>query len=160
MSTAKILGLSAFSVAMLGMAGANRASLGGSRTPDVLVQELRLDGNQSQRVASILSDFRESVRPIQEELRQVRNGLMRALREGREGGEIDALNRRQVVAYARLATAESAALAKIFALLNPDQKARATTMLARIGSILQIRPSPPQSTYRRPYASAEKRHVI
>ncbi len=85
---------------------------------------------------------------------------MGAFWEGREGGEIDALNRRQVVAYARLATAESAALAKIFALLNPDQKARATTMLARIGSILQIRPSPPQSTYRRPYASAEKRHVI
>jgi hypothetical protein len=157
MDTWKICALGVISFALLWMAGQKSGDPAGSGTPDMLARELALDASQKRKVTSILEDLRESARPIQAELQQVRDNLVRALKDGRE---VDVLNRRQVVAYARLSAAESDGLAKIFAVLNAQQKSRATTVPARIGSILQIRPAQPERKYRQAAAAPERKHLI
>src|SRR5574340_445059 len=119
-----------------------RGKRGDSSTLLVFAREVRLDPGQLGSVNSILDDARQSQRLIQDELRRVRASLIRALAESRDE-DIERLNRQHTALSMRRSALESAALARIFSLLDEGQKSRAKDALGQIEGMIQGSPGNP-----------------
>ncbi|MCL5743663.1 MAG: Spy/CpxP family protein refolding chaperone [Acidobacteria bacterium] len=138
--TRYMLGFAAGAVVWLGMfAGAREAAMrsssavGSRLTSDVLAKKLELNVSQKNQVNSILDSMQRSIAPVEAELQQTRRDLIRALAEARSRDTLRQLRQKESAAHAQIIEVRSNALARIFALLNDTQKARARSMLERFG---------------------------
>lgn len=138
--TRYILGFAAGAVVWMGLfAGAREAAMRSSSgaasrlMSDTLARELELNVSQKSKVNSILESMRQSAAPAEAELQRIRRDLIRALSEAGSGDTLRQLRQKESAAHAQIVEVQSTALARIFALLNDTQKARARSIFERFG---------------------------
>jgi hypothetical protein len=116
---------------------------------DRLAQKLNLSRVQQVQVKSILDDARQFARPMEEELREIRQARIRTFVEGPTQEEIERLNRQTALLYTRISALESVALGRIIALLDAGQKSRAQGAFDSVASYLQSRANAVEGTDRK-----------
>jgi Spy/CpxP family protein refolding chaperone len=97
---------------------------------------LGLTDSQKSQLQSIWNDVRGSAQPLQRQIQQGRQALLAAVKDGKEQREIDRLTREHGNLLAELTAKETAAFAKLFAVLNPEQQKKAEDLYARMPGML------------------------
>jgi Spy/CpxP family protein refolding chaperone len=89
---------------------------------------LNLTEDQKQQAKSIWQAARESSRPVAQQLRQSRMALRDAAKSGRPDAEIDQLSANVGNLAGQMAAVRAKAFGKFYALLTPEQRAKADQM--------------------------------
>lgn len=88
-----------------------------------MMQQLNLTDVQKQQAKAIFQQTRESVRPVREQLKQNREALAAAVKADNTA-EIHNLAAKQATLQSRMVEARADAMAKFYATLTPEQRAK------------------------------------
>jgi Spy/CpxP family protein refolding chaperone len=91
------------------------------------MQALNLTDSQKQQAKAIFQQTRETTKPIADQLKQNHEALTAAIKANNVA-QIDSLSAQQGTLRGQLLAARSEGRAKFYALLTPDQKAKADQM--------------------------------
>lgn len=92
-----------------------------------IATQLELTEAQKQFAQNLFQENRAAVRPVMQQLRQVRQQMAAAVKANNEA-EITRLAQEQAQLTAQLHAAHAKAMAKLYAQLTPEQKAKADSM--------------------------------
>ncbi len=92
---------------------------------EIVADKLHLNKEQKEQFAAILSAGQEEMRPISQQLMQGRNVITTALIQGQGQAEISKLMAQFTDLEAQRAAVEAKAYAKLYAILEPKQQAKA-----------------------------------
>jgi hypothetical protein len=112
------------------------------RTPkptpaDQIVSRLKLNKDQTTEVQTILQAAAKDSAPVVQQLVQARNVLATALIAGKSQAEIDEITKTVVAAQLQMTGVEVTAFQKIFALLKPNQTAKAPEAFELMAGIFE-----------------------
>jgi Spy/CpxP family protein refolding chaperone len=107
-----------------------------------IVQALNLTDTQKQQSRAIMQQTRLTVQPLRQQLKQNRQALIAAVTAGKGDVEIHQLALTEGNLAGQLAAARAEALAKFYATLTPEQRAKAQLIRQKIRQRLQQRLSP------------------
>lgn len=91
---------------------------------NMMATALDLTAAQKEQVQSILSAARQSAQPIRQQLRQSHQSLVSAIKTG-DNNQIDQVAANQGVLQGQMTAINGKAFAQVYALLTPQQKAKA-----------------------------------
>jgi Spy/CpxP family protein refolding chaperone len=97
---------------------------------DVVADKLRLNKEQKEQFANIVSAGQEEMRPILQQISQGRNVIVTAIIQGKTGDEINKLMSQFTDLMAQRGAAEAKAYGKLYAILDPKQQAKAAPVFA------------------------------
>jgi Spy/CpxP family protein refolding chaperone len=100
-----------------------------------LLQALDLTDAQKQQAKTIFQSARQTVQPLAEQLKQDRTALAAAVKAG-DSAQIQQLSTAIGTLRGNVLAARSQAMAKLYALLTPDQKAKAEEFLQKAQQVL------------------------
>jgi Spy/CpxP family protein refolding chaperone len=103
-----------------------------------MMQALNLTDSQKQQAKAIFQQTRENTKPIVDELKTNRQALSAAIKAN-DVGQIHSLSAKQGKLRGQILAARSEGKAKFYALLTPDQKAKADQMHAQFRQKMQQR---------------------
>jgi protein CpxP len=103
-----------------------------------MVQALGLTDAQKTQAKSIFQAARQSGRPVRQQMMQNRQALSAAVKAN-DTAQIQSLTSQQGVLAGQLAANRAEAMAKFYAMLTPDQKAKADQMQQKIQQRIQQR---------------------
>lgn len=95
-------------------------------------QALNLTDDQKAQAKSIFQDARQSAQPIMKQLMEERAALRDAAKAGKSDAEIDQLSTQVGTLSGQLAAIHSKAFEKFYALLTPEQRAKADSLQAQM----------------------------
>jgi Spy/CpxP family protein refolding chaperone len=90
-----------------------------------IAEKLNLTDDQKQHARSILEATRQSAEPVAQQLRQQRLALREAVKAGKSDAEIDQLSSNAGALMGQLTALHTKGFSKIYAILTPDQRAKA-----------------------------------
>ena len=103
-----------------------------------MVQALNLSDSQKQQAKAIFQQTRQTAKPIADQLKQNREALSAAVKANNVA-QIDSLSAQQGTLRGQLLAARSEGMAKFYALLTPDQRAKADQMHDRMKQRMEQR---------------------
>ena len=95
-----------------------------ARHLNMMATALDLTAAQKEQVQTIVADARQSAQPIRQQLQQSRQSLVSAVKAG-DNAQIEQIAASQGVLQGQLTAIRGKAFAQIYALLTPQQKAKA-----------------------------------
>jgi Spy/CpxP family protein refolding chaperone len=104
-----------------------------------IVQALNLTDTQKQQAQAIIQQTRLTVQPLRQQLKQNRQVLMAAVTAGKGDVEIHQLALTQGNLAGQLVAARTEALAKFYATLTPEQRAKAALMRQQVRQMIEQR---------------------
>jgi Spy/CpxP family protein refolding chaperone len=104
-----------------------------------IAQALNLTDAQKQQAQAIIQQTRQTVQPLRQQSKQNRQALMAAIKAGKGDVEIHQLALTQGNLASQLVAARTEALAKLYAMLTPDQRAKADSMLQQVRQTIKQR---------------------
>lgn len=90
--------------------------------------QLNLTDAQKQQAKAILDSSKQSAQPIVQQLQQDRKALRDAVQSGKSESDIDQLSNNLGTLTGQLTAIHTKAMAKIYALLTPEQRTKAQTL--------------------------------
>jgi Spy/CpxP family protein refolding chaperone len=105
---------------------------------DMLATALDLTAAQKQQAQAILSAARQSAQPVMQQLKQSRQSLIAAVKAG-DNAQIDEIATSQGVLEGQITAIHGKAFAQVYALLSPQQKAKADQMYQNMQSMFAHR---------------------
>lgn len=128
-----------------GMGGGGRSGRGGDMGADamggmprqqrqtkaeIVADKLRLNKEQKEQFANIVSAGQEEMRPILQQISQGRNVIITAIIQGKSGDDINKLMSQFTDLMAQRGAVEAKAYGKLYAILDPKQQAKAAPIFA------------------------------
>lgn len=104
-----------------------------------IVQALNLTDAQKQQAQAIVQQTRQTVQPLKQQAKQNRQALMAAIKAGKGDVEIHQLALTQGNLAGQLVAARAEALAKLYATLTPEQRAKADLMGQKLRQMFKQR---------------------
>ena len=104
-----------------------------------IAQALNLTDAQKQQAQAIIQQTRQTVQPLRQQAKQHRQALMAAIKAGKGDVEIHQLALTQGNLAGQLVAARAEALAKFYATLTPEQRAKADLMSQKLRQMLKQR---------------------
>ena len=92
-----------------------------------MLQSLDLTAAQRQQAKTIFRNTRQTVQPLAQQLQQERQSLKAAVQAG-DNAQIQQLSTAMGALHGQMLAARSAGMAQFYALLTPDQKAKAAQL--------------------------------
>ncbi len=105
---------------------------------DMMATALDLTAAQKEQAKSLLDSARQSAQPIRQQLKQSRAAMVAAIRAG-DDAQIQQIANNQGVLEGQLNAIRGSSFAKVYALLNPQQKAKADQMYQNMKGMFQHR---------------------
>ena len=127
----KVLALAAVATLGAGLLFAQGAFNRGERRQRLLnfvADYLDLTAAQRTQAKSVLEAERQEVQPIVEQLRQGHENMRAAIKAGKSDADLESIAAAQGKLVGELAGIHAKAVAKIYATLTPEQKAKADTL--------------------------------
>ena len=93
-----------------------------------MATRLNLTDDQKQQARSIWQAARASSRPLAQQLREGRQAVRDAVKAGKSGADLDQLTASVGNLAGQMATIRTKAFAQFYAMLTPDQRAKADQM--------------------------------
>ena len=97
---------------------------------EIVADKLRLNKEQKEQFANIVSAGQEEMRPILQQISQGRNVIITAIIQGKSGDDVNKLMSQFTDLMAQQATVEAKAYGKLYAILDPKQQAKAAPIFA------------------------------
>jgi Spy/CpxP family protein refolding chaperone len=97
---------------------------------EMVADKLHLNKDQKEKFAAIVSAGQEEMRPLFEQVFQGRNVITTAIIQGKSGDELAKLMSQYTELMAQRGAVEAKAYAKIYAMLEPKQQAKANAVFA------------------------------
>ena len=88
---------------------------------------LNLSADQRAQVQQIMAGAKQEAAPLRQQMQQNRKALADAIKSGNDA-QIDQITKAEAPVKAQLASIHARAMAKIYATLTPEQKAKADQM--------------------------------
>ncbi len=104
-----------------------------------MLSELQLNDAQQTQLHQIMQDTHAAADPIQAQAKAIHEQLFTAVKSGATDAQIDQLSNQAGVLHAQMTALHTKAIAKVYALLTPDQKTKADAMGSRF---LMMGPGP------------------
>jgi Spy/CpxP family protein refolding chaperone len=101
---------------------------GGPGGPGGMLDELQLTDAQKAQAHQIFQDNHTAAQPIETQMRDIHQQLAAAVKSGAPDSQIDQLSNQSGALAAQMTALRTKAFAKVYALLTPDQKAKADAM--------------------------------
>jgi Spy/CpxP family protein refolding chaperone len=92
-----------------------------------MFQQLNLTDAQKAQAKTVFQQERQSVQPLMQQLKTNREALAAAVKAN-DTARIDALAKEQGILHGQLLAARTEAMAKVYATLTPEQKAKADAL--------------------------------
>jgi Spy/CpxP family protein refolding chaperone len=97
---------------------------------EIVADKLHLNKDQKEKFTAIVSEAQEEMRPITEQIGQGRNVITTAIIQGKSGDELNKLMGQFTDLMAQRGGVEAKAYAKLYAVLDPKQQAKAGAVFA------------------------------
>jgi hypothetical protein len=130
-----------------GMGGGGMGGMGGGamRTPkpskaEQIVTRLKLNKDQTAEFQTILLASAKEATPVLQQLMQSRNVLAGAMVSGKSQADLDELSKALTAAQLQMTGIELSAFQKVFALLKPNQTAKAPEAFDLMAGIFEPQP--------------------
>jgi len=104
-----------------------------------IAQALNLTDAQKQQAQAIVQQTKQTVQPLKQQAKQNRQALMAAIKAGKGDVEIHQLALTQGNLAGQLVAARAEALAKLYATLTPEQRAKADLMGQKLRQMFKQR---------------------
>jgi Spy/CpxP family protein refolding chaperone len=108
----------------------------GARLRQRMLKNLNLTADQKAQAKEIMQTAKTAVQPIRQQLQAGRKELATAVKNG-DATQIQALSEKQGALQGQALAVRSGAMAKFYAILTPDQKAKAEQMQQRAKRLIQ-----------------------
>jgi Spy/CpxP family protein refolding chaperone len=105
--------------------GPHRMGMARTGMLDHLANYLNLTPDQKAQAKTIFQEARQTAQPVRDQLKQNRQALSDAVKTNKGDAAIDSLASNQGVLMGQLVANRTKAMAKVYALLTPDQRAKA-----------------------------------
>jgi Spy/CpxP family protein refolding chaperone len=103
-----------------------------------MMQSLNLTAAQKQQADTIFGDAKQKAEPIREEMRQNREALHAAVKANNTS-QIETLSMHQGELHGKMMAVRSAAMAKFYTILTPEQRTQADQMRTRMRQRMEER---------------------
>jgi hypothetical protein len=97
---------------------------------DIVADKLHLSKDQKEKALAIFSAAQEEAAPINADVTQGRNTITSAMIDGKTGDDLAKMMAQYTDLMAKKAAVEAKAYAKLYAILEPKQQAKAATVFA------------------------------
>jgi len=104
-----------------------------------IAQALNLTDAQKQQAQAIIQQARQTVQPLGQQSKQNRQALLAAIKAGNSDVEIHQLALTQGNLAGQLVAARTEALAKLYSMLTPEQRAKADLMRQQVRQMIKQR---------------------